>query len=395
MHVPTFALPVTIRKRLVEKIIALLTIENIGRVIFGIFAFCVAVQLGYFLIRFTRLAFFKEKSAERKPPPVSIIICARNELQNLKEYLHQVLEQDYPEFQVIVVNDCSWDESEKYLEELEEKHRHLKVVTLAEQERYQHGKKFALAIGIKSALHEHLLLTDADCYPQSNQWIKQMMSGYQQETQIVVGYGAYIKQKSVINSWVRFDTAFNAMQYLSFAIARRPYMGVGRNLSYTKSLFFKNKGFASHQHIMSGDDDLFINETANASNTEVCLSSGSFTFSQPKTNFVDWFKQKKRHVSASKLYKSKHKFALGLFFTTHIFLYISLIALLIIKFKIVWVVSAYGLRLVTQLFIFGKCLQRLKETDLIWLIPVYDLMIAIVYPFIALSNLVIKNKTWK
>jgi len=379
----------------VEKIVALLTIENIGIVVFGIFTFCLLIQLGYFLFRFIQLALYKEKPAEKNQPPVSVIICARNEFENLKTYLSQVLEQDYPEYQVIVVNDCSWDESEKYLEELEEKYKHLKVVTLAEQERYQHGKKFALAIGIKSAAYEHLLLTDADCYPESNQWIKQMMSGYQQGSQIVIGYGAYIKQKGIINTWIRFDTAFNAMQYFSFAIARRPYMGVGRNLSYTQSLFFKNKGFASHQHILSGDDDLFINETANRSNAEVCLSAGSFTYSQPKTNFNDWFKQKKRHVSASKLYKSKHKFALGLFFTTHVFLYFSLITLLIIKFKIVWVASAYGLRLVTQLFIFGKCLQKLKETDLIWLIPVYDFMIAIVYPLIALSNLFVKNKTWK
>jgi len=147
-------------------------------------------------------------------PPVSIIICARNELKNLKANLQQVLEQDYSRFQVIVVNDCSWDESQKYLEELSVTYTHLKVVSIKEQERYQHGKKFALTIGIKSALYDHLLLIDADCYPASNQWMRLMMQRYKQKTRIVIGYGAYIKTSSILNQWIRFDTAFNAIQYL-------------------------------------------------------------------------------------------------------------------------------------------------------------------------------------
>ncbi|HNG85347.1 MAG TPA: glycosyltransferase, partial [Bacteroidia bacterium] len=158
-------------------------------------------------------------------PPVSIIICARNELKNLKANLQRVLEQDYPRYQVIVVNDCSWDESEKYLEELSATYKHLKIVSIKEQERYQHGKKFALTIGIKSALFDHLLLIDADCYPASNQWMRLMMQPYKQQTRIVIGYGAYIKSSSILNRWVRFDTAFNAMQYLSFALSGNPYMG--------------------------------------------------------------------------------------------------------------------------------------------------------------------------
>ena len=356
-----------------------------------------AIQLIYYLFVFVRLALHKtvNEPVSEIEPPVSIIICARNELKNLKANLQRVLEQDYPRYQVIVVNDCSWDESEKYLEELSATYKHLKIVSIKEQERYQHGKKFALTIGIKSALFDHLLLIDADCYPASNQWMRLMMQPYKQQTRIVIGYGAYIKSSSILNRWVRFDTAFNAMQYLSFALAGNPYMGVGRNLSYQRSLFFENKGFARHQHIMSGDDDLFINDTATAENLSVQINPDSFTYSQPKTDFIDWFRQKKRHISASRLYKFKHKFLLGIYYFSHISFLVLFLALLIIQFKIEYVVTAFSLRLVFQMIIFGSCLRKLKEGDLIPFIPVFDIWIAVVYPFIAISNRLIKTKTWK
>ena len=222
-----------------------------------------------------------------------------------------------------------------------------------------------------------------------------MIGSYKPETEIVIGYGAYTKEKSFINTWVRFDTVFNAVQYFSSALSKNPYMGVGRNLSYKKSLFFRNKGFASHFHITSGDDDLFINETATSKNTEVCLHPTSFTYSKPKTNFSAWFHQKKRHISASKLYKGNHKFKLGLFFTSQILFYFSLIALLIIKFKLMWVAIAFALRLVLQMGIFGKSMKLLNEKDLILLIPFYDLFIALIYPVLALSNMIFKPKAWK
>lgn len=388
-------MPTDDRNFFVDRILSYLTAENVCWTLLGLFALIVVIQIIYYLFVFSRLSFHKPSDTDSAEPSVSVIICARNELKNLKANLVSILEQDYRTFQVIVVNDCSWDESEKYLEELAEKYSHLKIVSIKEQERYEHGKKFALTIGIKSAQYEHLLLTDADCYPATSQWIRKMMNKYDRDIKIVVGYGAYIREKSFINSWIRFDTAFNAMQYLSYALGRNTYMGVGRNLSYLRSLFFANKGFASHQHIMSGDDDLFVNETARASNTAVQLHPDAFTYSKPKTNFTDWFRQKKRHVSASGLYRFKHKMSLGLFILSTILFYALLIALLISKFKIVWVASAFGLRLVIQMAIFGSCLKKLKETDLIPLIPVYDVFVAFIYPLVALSNLFVKNKTWK
>lgn len=371
------------------------TKENLLFIALYLFLFAAGLQLIYYFFTFTRLAFYTHKKKSENTPPVSVIICARNELQNLNSFLQLVLEQDYPSFQVVVVNDCSWDETQKYLEDLETQYSHLKIVTLKEQERYRHGKKFALSLGIKAAANDILLMTDADCFPSGKNWIRHMVESYKNETEIVIGYGAYKKDKGLLNKWIRFDTVFNAMQYLSYALGANAYMGTGRNLSYKKSLFFRNKGFASHSHILSGDDDLFINETATKKNVSVCLHPESFTFSKAKTKFGDWLRQKKRHLSTGRHYKFKHKFCLSIFFIAQFLFYIMLAVLLISKFKIDFVLIVFGARLITQLFIFGKSMKQLNELDLLWLMPLFDVLIVLFYPFLFLSNLVVKNKSWK
>lgn len=354
-----------------------------------------AVQLFHYLILFSRLSFYRVPVRQSVTEPVTVIICARNELRNLKENLESVLNQDYPDFQVVVVNDCSWDESGKYLEEIQPLYPRLKIVTINEQEKYRHGKKFALSLGIKAAAHELLLLTDADCRPMSKDWIRTMVSGYKPSTDIIIGYGAYRKEPGLLNKWVRMDTVFNAVQFLSAALRGNAYMGVGRNLSYKKSLFFKNKGFASHNHIMSGDDDLFINETARNDNTVVELQPASFTGSSARKTFGGWLKQKKRHMSTGTFYQTGHKMMIGSFFLSQFLFYATLVTLLIAGFQPEWVLSAFGLRLLVQLTIFGTSMKKLGEFDIIWMLPVFDIIIVLLYPSLSISNLLFKDKTWR
>lgn len=353
------------------------------------------IQVYYYLFQFSKLAFHKLTHSSSKQPPVSVIICARNELKNLKENLSFVLDQNYPEFQVVVVNDCSWDESGKYLEEIQPLYAHLKVVTLNEQEKYRHGKKFALSLGIKAAKYDLLLMTDADCKPVSNNWITQMVSKYTPQTDIVIGYGSYRKTPGFLNKWIRMDTVFNAVQYLSSALGQNAYMGVGRNLSYRKELFFKNKGFASHNHVMSGDDDLFINETATNKNTQVELHPEAFTESIPRTSWISWLQQKKRHMSTGKYYKPGHKMMIGAFFLSHFLFYLSIVVLIFIGLRWEILVGIVVVRLLIQMIIFGKCMKRLGEFDIIWMVPLFDLAVLILYPSLSISNLLFKDKTWK
>ena len=237
----------------------LVNMQFLPLIIAGVFATTFVVQLVFYWAFFWRLGRYRNKVMERKPTGVSVVICAHNEYHHLKESLPLILEQDYPDFEVLVVNHSSDDDTHYLLNELEERHPHLKIISIKEDLNFFSGKKFPLSIGIKSAKHDMVLLTDADCKPASRYWIRQMQSAFTPKTEVVLGYGPYNRSPGLLNKLIRFDTAHIAIQYLSYALAGIPYMGVGRNLSYLKQVFYKNNGFISHYRIRSGDDDLFIN----------------------------------------------------------------------------------------------------------------------------------------
>jgi poly-beta-1,6-N-acetyl-D-glucosamine synthase len=371
------------------------SVNSIPLIFFILFILSLLIQLGYYLVVFSRLAFYKPKPGGGDLQPVSVIICARNESENLRKNLTGVLEQDYPDFQVIVVNDCSFDDSGEYLKETAEKYRHLKIVTIEEQEKYQHGKKFALTLGIKAAKHDLLLLTDADCVPNSRNWVRNMQNHFVPGTDIVLGYGAYRKKNTMLNKLIRFDTFYTALQYLSFSLMNITYMGVGRNLAYRKDLFFRNKGFANHYHLLSGDDDLLINETATSNNTRIEINPDSFTKSEPKTTFASWFNQKRRHLTSSRLYKAKHKRMLGILALSHFIFYVSFVTLLILQHNWQIVLALYLLRFLFQMIIFGKAMQVLREIDLLPYMLLLDVFSVVFYPIIAISSLFYKKVKWK
>jgi glycosyltransferase involved in cell wall biosynthesis len=371
-------------------------LNELGRdILFVILIIAGAIHICYYLFIFSRLAFYKAAEKESRQLPVSVIVCAKNEANNLRKYLNSILEQSYPDYEVIVVNDCSWDETGEYLKEQLKMHSRLKVVTIREQDRYKHGKKFALTLGIKAAKNEILLMTDADCMVAGKNWISSMQSRYNQNTEIVLGYGAYRKEKGFLNMLIRFDTFQIAFQYLSFALSGIPYMGVGRNLSYLKSTFFRSKGFASHNHIFSGDDDLFVNENATSANTAIEISPESFTFSDAKKTFVDWHRQKSRHGTTSRYYKKRHQTLLALLSISNLVFLAVLITLLVNRYKIEIILSIYVAKLLLQWAMNFMTANKLGEKSLMWYYPLLEIMQTILQPIFYLSSLFTKQRAWK
>ncbi len=238
------------------------------------------IQLYFYLQFFRRFALFvppvKNESQEY---PVSVIICARDEAANLVKNLPGILVQQYNStHEIVLVNDNSTDETKYLLEEFQKTFKKLNVVRLTQEAKMIPGKKFPLSIGIKTAKYETLLLTDADCVPASEHWIRKMQDGYKEGIDIVLGYGTFHKKPGLLNKLIRFETFHSALQYFSFALAGMPYMGVGRNLSYKKDLFLRNKGFSSLNQIPSGDDDLFINMVATPTNTTIVIDPEALHF---------------------------------------------------------------------------------------------------------------------
>lgn len=365
--------------------------------LFVLFILAALAQILYYAVVFSRLSFYKPKIVQSniQLPPVSIIIAARNEYKNLEKNLHLFLEQDYPNYEVIVVNDCSWDDSQKLLEYYQEKYSHLKVCELIEQEKYPTGKKFALTIGIKAASNEQLFFSDADCMPASNQWLRLMQSQFTPQAEIVLGFAPYKKYNTLLNLFIRFESAFTAMAYFSAAIGKHAFMGVGRNLAYTKTLFFKHKGFASHNHILSGDDDLFVNQAATANNVHVQIDPQSFVYSEPKRSFDAWQRQKTRHNSTGKLYKAKDKVYLGGYYASMLIFYLLFVFLLFTQFDFRFVLGMYILRFLVQTVIFYGVYKRLKTMSLIWFTPLLDILFLLyIYVFGTIGLFQKNQKNW-
>ncbi|MGE5316876.1 MAG: glycosyltransferase, partial [Chloroflexota bacterium] len=343
-----------------------------------------------------RLAFYNasKRSFSDEKPPVSVIICAKNEYHNLVRFLPSMLEQDYPNYEVIVVNDASDDDTFYLLREFSDKYNHLKVVTIQENLNFFQGKKFPLSLGIKSAMYERLLLADADCSPSGPGWISSMQIAFTGKTEIVLGYGAYFPQPGILNKLIRFDTLQVAMQYMGFALSGMPYMGVGRNLAYHRSLFYNSGGFVKHYKLISGDDDLFINQVANKVNTRVQPDQAAFTYSKPKQTLGSWLRQKRRHLTTGGLYRLPHKLALGLFSFSQLAFYAMIILLAIYKVELIILGSIFVIRLGSQLFVVKKAMNKMREQNFLMLVPFFEIFLMIVNLWLGFRGLFSKKTQW-
>ena len=272
----------------------------------------------------------RREEQEEGCPGVSVLVCAHNEAYNLSAYLYALLSQDYPTYEVIVVDDGSEDKTREVIESYMVQDKRLRITFVPKEARVRSTKKLALTLAAKAAQYDYLLLTDADCTPESTHWISEMMRGFKRVgKEIVLGFGAYFYEKGFVNRLVRYDTLFNGLHYLSAAAHGHPYMGVGRNLAYKKELFFKTGGFKKMMNNRAGDDDLFVNHVANRKNTAVVCSRDSITWSPSKTTMRDWWQQKRRHLSVSHDYRLGTKIRLALEPMSRGLFYLAVIALLV------------------------------------------------------------------
>lgn len=365
-------------------------------ILFYGFSLIALVQLLYVTIIYSRLAFYKEKGKPSADdlPPVSVIIAARNEADNLYNHLPILLEQDYPNYEVIVVVNQSVDESKHILMAYQQHYPHLRLTIIESNKHLRPGKKLSLSIGIKAARHEHLLFTDADCKPVNKSWLKSMASHFTTQHQIVLGYAPYNKTKGLLNFLIRLDTLHIGINYLSFALSRLPYMGVGRNMAYTKTAYEKADGFKSHYALPSGDDDLFIQSAAKKKNYTINIDPESYMYSPAEETWESWLRQKARHYTTSSRYNVIKKTLLGIYPLTMILLVLSFIILLFDE-NFRWLsLIIFTLIIGIKWLIQGKCYARLQEKKWIYAFPFYDILYAFFSPIIFYYSDTNNNKRW-
>jgi len=362
--------------------------ENIFlTLIFLLFALSAAVQLFYYIYFYLAVWFYKDPVVSTSKKPVSVIICARNEAENLSNFLPSVLEQDYPDYEVIVVNDCSEDNTYSVLGGFLIKYPHLKISNVNKDPKFTHNKKFAQFIGIKAAKNEILVFTDADCRPESDKWLEGLTSHFNGSTKFVLGYGGYVKEKGLMNKYIIYDSMIIALQYLGMAIRGGPYMGVGRNLAYLRATFFENKGFGVHNHIISGDDDLFVNSNANGKNTAVEFRKETHTRSVSCSSFSKWVTQKKRHLTTAPYYKFKDKLRLSLEPLSRVLFYTTLIILISYLFLWQYILIIFTLRLISLVTVLYLGQKKLNESGLTGISLIFDIFSPVITGILLLSNM--------
>ena len=360
----------------------------------------VSIQLIYILFVFSRTALHRRPShfapaPGSDPPGVTVIVCARNERENLIELLPLLNAQRYPTFEVLVMDDRSTDGTNTYLENDIADLSHVRFIRIDKEHEHITPKKYALTIALKKATYPTVLLTDADCRPASVNWLAGMaVPLINDRKDIVLGFSPYEHRPGLLNLLIQAETLFTAVQYLSLALAGQPYMGVGRNLAYRTRAFFANKGFYTHKNVLGGDDDLFINEVATGRNTAVCIDPATFMWSKPKETWGDWQIQKRRHLNVGKYYKPGHKIRLGLLTGSHVLtwvlgLFVGITVLVIALtgrsftqtewLLLLTATGVFAFRLLAFWSIVGRISYRLAHTVHWALMPFIDGMLALYY----------------
>jgi glycosyltransferase involved in cell wall biosynthesis len=365
------------------------------QVVISLFFAIVAIQLLYYFGIFSFFILDKKKAFDvSEEVPTSILIAAKNEAVNLQENLPFFLNQRHRQFEIILIDDHSTDDTYQIMMDFKQKNPSKSITVVRLQNNSDGNKKLALTKGISVAKYPNLLFTDADCKPKSDNWIN-LMTHHLVKKDLVLGYGAYQKiAYSWLNKLIRFETVMTALQYFSYAKIGLPYMGVGRNMAYKKALFTKVNGFENHLNIKSGDDDLFVNEVATKKNTSICYNKEAHTISKVHTKFKKWLHQKKRHITTATSYKPIHQFLLGLYFISNfLFWVLGLILILFVKHHLL-VVQLFAFRLLIQYFYLYKTAKKLDEKDLVIFAPLLELFLVAIQFYLFISNLFVKPKSW-
>ncbi len=352
--------------------------------------------LFYSLVSIAISSYKQPVREEYKIPGISIVICARNESENLKKLIPLLLKQQFETFEIILVDDRSSDETYDFGLELDHNESKFKLVRIDSTPDHINNKKFAITMGIRTATYDHVLLTDADCFPQNDNWVEEMSQGFcTDDKKFVIGYSQYYLAKGFLNQFIRFETLYTAMKYFGIGLLGNPYMGVGRNIAYRKSFFLENNGFGKHQSVVGGDDDLLVNRHAKRKNTSFMVTPGSVMLSNPKTSWKEFWLQKTRHLSVGKHYKKSDKMLLGLVSLSKIIFWFSFFAVIMAGFQTYFALGGFLLVMVSLLTSLVVLKKKTGDDSSISFLPIVDFIYTFYFILTGLKVLFTKKVKWK
>lgn len=366
---------------------ATLTFENNELLLLATIGLLFLIQLGFYASLYLRIP--RRQKAVRHGevpfatdyPPLSVILYAREACEQLQTNLPAILNQDYPQFEVIVITDGIDDGTTDYLTQLRTSHPNLYHSFIPNSSRYISHKKLALTLGIKAAHYDWLVMTETDCHPAGNQWLRLLSRNFTPGTEVVLGYSNYKPGKGCCRRRISYDNLFRSMRYLGMALSGLPYMGIGRNLAYRKDLFYQNKGFSEHLNLLRGDDDLFINQVATKRNTRVETDAHAVMHRQPCTHIKDWREEKIGYTSTARLYKGLQRYTIGLETTTRLLFHLCWISTAALTLSAHhWLaagvaIAPFLIRWGVQMYVLNKNARILGDTQRYYLtLPIFDIL---------------------
>lgn len=362
-------------------IIDYLHITTFQLVVLSLFAIAFVIQLVYYFGLFGRVAFYKRKVADLNnvsQEGVSVVICAKNESDKLRQLLPKILEQGHPVFEVVVVNNCSTDESDEVLAVLKQKYNHLVIRNIELDKIFVHNNAMAWGLGIKAAKYDWVVLTDANCFPANENWLAALQQNFRKGIDVVLSYTSMQK-----NRFVRADNCYDALYYLSKALAGKPYTASGTNLAFRKHLFFDNPQFYGSLKVRDKGDRVFVNSIVKPDNTAIDLSYDAVNTSTLKLNFEEWHLKRRDEIRSQRLFRKGEQYAGFAELLARAVFYALFVVALIYTLNVEWawiaVVSAFGVRLCTQVLIFVKAQKRFKEKGLLFMSLMWDVLSLITY----------------
>ncbi len=348
-------------------------------------------RLLYWAFVFIKLAIYVEKASLNRHEGVSIVVAVKNNRVGLESLLKILLKQNHQNYEIIVVDDFSTDG----VYEVTAQSATDKIVYCI-PDKDMPGKKQAVVKGVSMAQYQWILVTDSDCIPSSLDWVSLMVGkAVYENKEIVLGYGP-LEGKSLVSNLSRYETAYIGMQYLSYTLVGLPYMGVGRNMLYSKSLFLSTDPFSDNYDNASGDDDVFIQKAAKAENTTICIHPNAQCKSQSKETISGYIRQKTRHISTAINYNSKSKLLLGLFAVLHLTIYFVIIFMLVFGYgNLQSVAAAWALMCSLMLIVQYACFAKLGEQKVVLSLFVSDFLLSLLYTIIGFKTMFNNKKVWK
>lgn len=351
-------------------------------ILFGAITF---IELAYYYLIYARFSFQRKKPQKSfYQPPVSVVMVAKDAAGVLLKTLPKFLNQQYGDFEVVVVDDNSQDDTKLLILEYQQQYTNLKLVELDTAVTTIRGEKFALSMGIRCASHPFLLVTNPECAPSSTHWLEKMAGNFEGGKQIVLGYSTFEKKNNPFNRLLHFDNLLNAIQYFSLARIHSPYRGDAKNMGFTEQVFTQQRGFAKHNHISYGEEDIFISRAANKNNTGIEYTPDAVTILQRGALHHYW-KDHKQGLYYTRRYNTfRNRFLLTSYAIINLLFYVALAFAIVYSIGNILLIAVTAgiaaVRVISQYFVFGFAAKKLNEKQVIPGLILYDLLFALLNP---------------